>query len=150
MKQATLQSPDLVIVDLILSDADGAKLVERLRAWSQVPIIVLSEKSEEAEKVRLLEAGADDYLVKLFGMGELLVRSHAALPRHIRGTGGAPIIKAGPLTIESPRLRRRINSPIISYQNLPKLGRPIYSFTELARTSECRRRLGGGISFGCD
>jgi len=100
VKQATLQSPDLVIVDLGLPDADGAEIVERLRAWSNVPIIVLSVKAAEAEKVRLLELGADDYLVKPFGMAELLARSHAALRRYVRSSSAEPIIRAGALTID--------------------------------------------------
>ncbi len=63
---------------------DGADVLERLRAWSNVPIIVLSVRSNEAEKVRLLERGADDYVVKPFGMAELLARAHAAMRRHVR------------------------------------------------------------------
>lgn len=99
-KAATLQAPDLIILDLGLPDADGAELVEHLRTWSEVPIIVLSVKSDELEKVRLLELGADDYVVKPFGMAELLARSHAALRRYVRSTSGEPVVKAGPLTID--------------------------------------------------
>ncbi|HEY6704701.1 MAG TPA: response regulator, partial [Xanthobacteraceae bacterium] len=65
---ATLTPPDLVILDLGLPDMDGSEVLERLRAWSNVPIIVLSVRSNETEKVRLLESGADDYVVKPFGM----------------------------------------------------------------------------------
>ena len=72
---ATLQSIDLIILDLALPDLDGAEVLERLRAWSSVPVIVLSVRSNEAEKVRLLELGADDYVVKPFGMAELLARA---------------------------------------------------------------------------
>ena len=68
LRWATLKPPDLVILDLGLPDMDGAEVLERLRAWSSVPLIVLSVRSNEAEKVRLLESGADDYVVKPFGM----------------------------------------------------------------------------------
>ena len=81
IRAATLKSVDLVIVDLELPDIDGAEIVERLRAWSTVPTIVLSVRSSEEEKVRLLELGADDYVVKPFGMAELLARARAALRR---------------------------------------------------------------------
>src|SRR5262245_37831440 len=79
---------------------DGAAVVERLRSWSQVPIIVLSVRSSEAEKVRLLELGADDYVVKPFGMAELLARARAALRRQSRGATGEPAVKVGPLSID--------------------------------------------------
>jgi two-component system, OmpR family, KDP operon response regulator KdpE len=68
LRMATLRPLDLIVVDLGLPDADGADLVERIRSWSAVPIIVLSVRSSEDEKVRLLELGADDYVVKPFGM----------------------------------------------------------------------------------
>jgi two-component system KDP operon response regulator KdpE len=99
MKAATLKPVDLVIVDLQLPDIDGADIVERLRGWSSVPIIVLSVRSSEEEKVRLLELGADDYVVKPFGMAELLARARAALRRHVRGSAGESIVKVGALTI---------------------------------------------------
>ncbi len=100
IRTATLKSIDLVILDLGLPDMDGADVVERLRSWSSVPIIVLSVRSSEAEKVRLLEIGADDYVVKPFGMAELLARARAALRRQTRGAVGEPIVRAGPLTID--------------------------------------------------
>jgi two-component system KDP operon response regulator KdpE len=100
MRAATLKPVDLVIVDLELPDIDGAEIVERLRSWSTVPIIVLSVRSSEEEKVRLLELGADDYVVKPFGMAELLARARAALRRHVRGAAGEPIVKAGALTVD--------------------------------------------------
>jgi two-component system, OmpR family, KDP operon response regulator KdpE len=100
IRTATLKSIDLVILDLGLPDMDGADVVERLRSWSSVPIFVLSVRSSEAEKVRLLEIGADDYVVKPFGMAELLARARAALRRQTRGAVGEPIVRAGPLTID--------------------------------------------------
>lgn len=100
---ATLRPVDLVIVDLGLPDMDGAEIVERLRSWSSVPIIVLSVRSSEAEKVRLLELGADDYVVKPFGMAELLARARAALRRQRAGGAGEPVVRVGPLTIDFGR-----------------------------------------------
>jgi len=100
LRVATLKSIDLVILDLGLPDMDGAEVVERLRSWSTVPIIVLSVRSSEDEKVRLLELGADDYVIKPFGMAELLARARAALRRQARGSAGEPIVRAGSLSID--------------------------------------------------
>src|SRR5580700_2611919 len=88
LRSATLQPSDLVILDLGLPDMDGADVLERLRAWSTVPLIVLSVRANEAEKVRLLELGADDYVVKPFGMAELLARAHSAMRRQLRASRG--------------------------------------------------------------
>jgi len=78
LKAATFSPPDLIILDLALPDLHGSEVLERLRSWSNVPVIILSVVSDEDEKVRLLQAGADDYVVKPFGMAELLARSEAA------------------------------------------------------------------------
>jgi two-component system KDP operon response regulator KdpE len=75
-------------------------VVERIRSWSTVPIIVLSVRSTEPEKVRLLEIGADDYVVKPFGMAELLARVRVALRRQMRAASGEPTVTVGPLTID--------------------------------------------------
>lgn len=100
LRLATLHPIDLVMVDLGLPDADGGTVVERLRQWSQIPIIVLSVRAKETEKVRLLELGADDYVVKPFGMAELLARARAALRRHKQGVAAEPEVRAGPLVID--------------------------------------------------
>jgi two-component system KDP operon response regulator KdpE len=100
LRAATLRPVDLVVVDLGLPDHDGSQVVERIRSWSAVPIIVLSVRSSEDEKVRLLELGADDYVVKPFGMAELLARARAALRRHTQKPGESPVVKAGRLTID--------------------------------------------------
>src|SRR3569833_4189201 len=84
IRAATMRPIDLVIVDLGLPDMDGAEVVERIRSWSTVPIIVLSVRSSEAEKVHLLELGADDYVVQPFGMAALLARVRVALRRQSR------------------------------------------------------------------
>jgi two-component system, OmpR family, KDP operon response regulator KdpE len=100
LRAITLKPSDLVILDLGLPDMDGAEVLERLRAWSSVPLIVLSVRGSEAEKVRLLELGADDYVVKPFGMAELLARAHSAMRRQLRSARGEPVVKFGPLSID--------------------------------------------------
>ena len=100
LRAATLKPVDLLIVDLELPGMDGAELVERLRAWSATPVIVLSVRSKEDEKVRLLELGADDYVPKPFGMAELLARARAALRRHSRSSAPEAVVVAGPLAID--------------------------------------------------
>jgi two-component system KDP operon response regulator KdpE len=100
IRAATLRPVDLVIIDLGLPDMDGSDVVERIRSWSSVPIIVLSVRAAEAEKVRLLELGADDFVVKPFGMAELMARVRVALRRQMRAASGEPKVKIGPLTID--------------------------------------------------
>lgn len=85
LADAATRKPDLVVLDLGLPDGDGVDLVRELRGWSPVPVIVLSARSDEAEKVRALDAGADDYIEKPFGVGELLARVRA----HVRRRHGA-------------------------------------------------------------
>src|ERR1700720_610405 len=100
LKTATLNSPDLIILDLALPDLNGTEVLERLRSWSNVPVIILSVLSNEDEKVRLLQAGADDYVVKPFGMAELLARGEAALRRYYKTATENPVVVAGPLSID--------------------------------------------------
>ncbi|MCW5690587.1 MAG: response regulator transcription factor [Pseudolabrys sp.] len=100
IRAATLRPIDIVIVDLGLPDIDGSEVVERIRSWSTVPIIVLSVRSAEAQKVRLLELGADDYVVKPFGIAELMARVRVALRRQSRAASGEPSVTVGPLTID--------------------------------------------------
>ena len=100
LKATTFHAPDLIILDLALPDLHGTEVLERIRSWSNVPIIVLSVVSSEAEKVRLLQAGADDYVVKPFGMAELLARSEAALRRYFKSATENPIVVTGPLSID--------------------------------------------------
>jgi two-component system KDP operon response regulator KdpE len=100
LKAATFSAPDLIILDLALPDLHGTEVLDRLRSWSNVPVIVLSVVSGEDEKVRLLQAGADDYVVKPFGMAELLARSEAALRRYFKTATESPIVTAGALSID--------------------------------------------------
>ncbi len=100
IKNATMRPPDLVILDLALPDMDGSEVLSRLRSWSNVPVIVLSVRSNEDEKVKLLQLGADDYVVKPFGMAELLARSRAAIRRHTRNESGDPVVNLGRLVVD--------------------------------------------------
>ncbi len=84
--EAGTRKPDLIILDLGLPDGDGLTYIQDLRQWSSIPIIVLSARSSEEDKVAALDAGADDYLSKPFGISELLARVRVALRRH---SGGA-------------------------------------------------------------
>ncbi len=99
-----LHEPDVVILDLGLPDMDGGDVCVRLRAWSRVPVIVLSVREAEREKVKALDAGADDYLVKPFGIAELLARIRAAL-RRSKEEVGLPVVTHRDLVIDLARHR---------------------------------------------
>jgi len=100
IRAATLRPTDLIILDLALPDLDGSQVLERIRSWSNVPIIILSVRSSEMEKVRLFEMGADDYVTKPFGMAELLARSKVVLRRKARATTGDSVVRIGRLKID--------------------------------------------------
>ena len=89
LTEAGTRKPDLLVLDLGLPDGDGLEVIRDVRGWSGVPIIVLSARSDEADKIAALDAGADDYLTKPFGVGELLARVRANLrrPRAVAGDG---------------------------------------------------------------
>src|ERR1700712_4810142 len=87
LTDAGTRRPDLVILDLGLPDGDGVEVLRHLRAWSQVAVIVLSARSDESVKIAALDAGADDYLTKPFGVGELMARVRANLRRPRAGAG---------------------------------------------------------------
>ena len=98
-------NPDLVLLDLGLPDRDGIELARSLRAFTQVPILVLSARGREADKVEALDAGADDYLTKPFGVPELLARMRVALRHAARAAGepAAPVLEFGALRIDFAR-----------------------------------------------
>jgi len=96
--------PDLILLDLGLPDLDGVEVIRRIREWSPVPIIVLSVREREDDKVHALDAGADDYLTKPFGIGELLARMRVVLRRSIR-QAPEPICRIGGLEVDLPRRR---------------------------------------------
>jgi two-component system KDP operon response regulator KdpE len=87
--ESSAQVPDLILLDLGLPDMDGVEVARRIREWSSVPIIVLSARGQERDKIEALDAGADDYLTKPFGIGELLARIRVALRHSERVGGGA-------------------------------------------------------------
>ena len=95
---AAMFKPDLVLLDLGLPDMDGVEVIKRLREWSTVPIIVLSVREREDDKVLALDAGADDYLSKPFGMAELLARIRVALRRTIQAA--EPVFRSGELEVD--------------------------------------------------
>jgi two-component system KDP operon response regulator KdpE len=109
---AAVRPPEAAIVDLVLPDGDGIELTRSLRAWSAMPILVLSAVGEEEQKVRALEAGADDYITKPFGARELIARLNAALRRAARGED-EPRIEADGLEIDlAARVVRRDGQPV--------------------------------------
>jgi two-component system, OmpR family, KDP operon response regulator KdpE len=95
-----VRPPDAAILDLMLPDGDGVEVCKSIRGWSDMPIIVLSAVGEEAEKVRALEAGADDYVTKPFGPGELVARLKAALRRAGSATPDEPVLHADGLDLD--------------------------------------------------
>jgi two-component system KDP operon response regulator KdpE len=94
--------PDVVILDLGLPDMDGVEVTRQLREWSQVPIIILSVREQETDKIAALDAGADDYLTKPFGIGELLARLRVAL-RRVAQPATEPVFTSGELTVDLMR-----------------------------------------------
>jgi len=106
LRQAATRSPDIVLLDLGLPDIDGLEVTRRLREWSAVPIVVLSARGRERDKVAALDLGADDYVTKPFGVGELLARLRAAL-RRAAALGGAEqgVVEIRGLTMDLERRR---------------------------------------------
>ena len=102
---ATSQAPDVIILDLGLPDIDGLQVTRQLREWARMPIIVLSARGQESDKIAALDAGADDYLTKPFGVGELLARLRVAL-RHQQHRGSEhddPLFRVGALQVDLAR-----------------------------------------------
>lgn len=104
IERITTEPPDIVLLDLGLPDGDGIEVTKQIREWSQVPIIVLSARGLEADKVKALDAGADDYVTKPFGVGEVLARMRVALRHRKNATGEeSQLISAGDVTIDLTR-----------------------------------------------
>jgi len=99
LRQAARELPDVIVVDLGLPDMDGAEVIRGLRGWTESPILVLSARDAQSEKVHALDAGADDYLTKPFGMDELLARLRAVLRRARKGED-APVVVTPDFTID--------------------------------------------------
>jgi two-component system, OmpR family, KDP operon response regulator KdpE len=109
--QAATRSPDIILLDLGLPDIDGLEVTRRLREWSDIPIIVLSAREQEQDKIKALDAGADDYLTKPFGAGELLARIRVAIRHKImrQSTTGEPVFILDRLRVDMSRRQVFLN-----------------------------------------
>jgi two-component system KDP operon response regulator KdpE len=112
--EAATRKPDLIILDLGLPDGDGVRFVHELRSWSNLPVLILSARSTESDKIGVLDAGADDYLTKPFAVGELLARVRALLRRgKPEGDAGSPLIRFGEVEVDLARRQvLRLGKPV--------------------------------------
>jgi len=126
--EAANHKPDLVLLDLGLPDADGATVVRGIRVWSAMPIIILSARVDEQQKIAALDAGADDYVTKPFAVGELLARVRAALRRGAKAGEQGPLLQLGQVTIDlGQRIAQGPDGPLhftpVEYRLLAALAR---------------------------
>ncbi len=105
IKQIAAATPDIVLLDLGLPDGDGKDVIANVREWSDVPIIVLSAREREVEKIEALDKGADDYVNKPFNVGELLARMRTALRHRMQRNAEVPVLRVGGIEIDSVRHR---------------------------------------------
>jgi two-component system KDP operon response regulator KdpE len=105
IKRTAAETPDIVLLDLGLPDGDGKDVIRRAREWSDVPIIVLSAREREAEKIESLDLGADDYVNKPFNVGELMARMRTALRHRLQRKAEIPVLRVGGLEIDAVRHR---------------------------------------------
>ena len=110
---AATRAPDLMIVDLGLPDMDGLQVIQDLRTWSAMPIIVLSARSDEKDKIEALDAGADDYLTKPFSVGELLARVRAHLRRRETGNTASSVFNFGNVVVDLVKRTVELNHEIV-------------------------------------
>jgi two-component system, OmpR family, KDP operon response regulator KdpE len=104
-KRIAAEVPDIVVLDLGLPDGDGKDVIARVREWSDVPIVILSARDREAEKIEALDLGADDYVNKPFGVGELMARMRTALRHRMQRRAETPVLRVGELEIDNVRHR---------------------------------------------
>src|SRR5579862_1756608 len=148
--EARSHKPDLLLVDLGLPDGDGLKVIKKVRAWSPVPIIVLSARTMEDAKIAALDAGADDYVTKPFSAPELLARVRAALRRNVRSAGPASILRLNDIEVDLERRETRspqgeIHLTPLEYRVLESLARHLGSIViqnQLVREVWGPERLG--------
>ncbi len=105
IKRIAGDRPEVVVLDLGLPDGDGKDVIKRVRAWSDVPIVVLSARERETEKIAAFDLGADDYVDKPFGVGELMARLRAALRHRLQRRDETPVLRLGALEIDNVRHR---------------------------------------------
>lgn len=105
VKRIAADAPDIVLLDLGLADGDGKDVIRKVREWSDVPIIVLSARDREAEKIDSLDLGADDYVNKPFNVGELMARMRTALRHRMQRKAETPSLRVGDLVVDSVRRR---------------------------------------------
>ncbi len=110
---AVTSKPDVILLDLGLPDMDGIEIVSRIREWSQVPIIILSVRDRETDKIKALDAGADDYLTKPFGVGELLARIRVVLRRSLQQVA-EPVFRIDELEVDLARRQVRLQGEEIA------------------------------------
>jgi two-component system KDP operon response regulator KdpE len=132
LRLAAMRAPDVVILDLGLPDIDGLEVTRRLREWTTVPIVVLSARGQERDKIDALDAGADDYVTKPFGMGELLARVRVAL-RHASRSRGEPA--TGSITLGAVRLDLDRRQVFVNGSEVHLTPLEYRLFTALARSS---------------
>jgi two-component system, OmpR family, KDP operon response regulator KdpE len=104
-KRIATDVPDIVVLDLGLPDGDGRDVIRQVRAWSDVPIVVLSARDRETDKIEALDLGADDFVNKPFGVGELMARMRTALRHRIQRHAETPVLNVGDIEIDSVRHR---------------------------------------------
>jgi len=113
LREIARKAPDAVVLDLGLPDLDGKEALQKARAFYEGPIVILSARDKETEKIDALDLGADDYVEKPFGVGELLARLRVALRHHVRSQGAEPVVTVGDLTVDLvKRLVTRAGEPI--------------------------------------
>jgi two-component system KDP operon response regulator KdpE len=118
LKRIAADTPDIVVLDLGLPDGDGKDVIRQVRTWSDVPIIVLSARDREAEKVEALDLGSDDFVNKPFGVGELLARMRTALRHRMERVAEKPVLRTANLEIDS--IRHRVMRETVELKLTPK------------------------------
>lgn len=118
LRKVATGAPDVIVLDLGLPDMDGKDVVSRLRAWSQVPVIILSARDRESEKIAALDLGADDYIEKPFGIGELTARIRTALRHSQKSDAGRERLEVDGLTIDF--IHRRVERDGVAIKLTPK------------------------------
>ena len=118
VKRIAADAPDLVLLDLGLADGDGKDVIRRVREWSDVPIIVLSARDREIEKIDSLDLGADDYVNKPFNVGELMARMRTALRHRMQRKAETPLLRVGDLEVDA--VRHRVMRGAVELKLTPK------------------------------